>query len=703
MSVRIKEILVKNLGPIVKPVSFKLGLINLLYGRNETGKTLLVEFLIRSLFRNKKPWMLRPIKGSGKVVVEGITDKPVEFNPASKYKLEDHFDNKIPGLPPDFSKLLVVKGAELEFGSVEGGIDQQIIKQYLSSKGVFEKIEKNIPAIIKKTRFEGREILGPNQGDIKIRSELGSKIEHLNELVNRINEEYSGGYRTELEKRRVELQTQKDDLTAAKQHLAFRLSKEIEELKMHLNRIDITALSEAGNNILSFETKLKDLVNKKEDQKNARLKSIHYHWLKIAKNNYEKLTRKAVRAPITFLLILTFLSIIASIVSMMFKLNTVSIIAVFLTLILFAVYSIFKIRTTAGSHARLEKESLEKEFKNRFNRDLESSTQIEEILLHLDEQHKKSEFLKEQIEKEGSALEELNIKISNFFKESDGKVIDHDNRQAVPGKWMEKIASEKTRIKKLTDLSKEKEIELAPLDVDKTDYKEEGNDKAYSKEKFKDVKLKLQEIENSLTDHDNKLESLKQSICHITSSETFENWEDILTAFYKERDETISGYKKITAGIIGQFIVHEVLEELRSEEDIKIIDSFKSKTIQGPLFALTGRYKEITFEDERLIVKDDYNDFLFKDLSTGAAEQILLALRIGFSSRLLAKDRLFLILDDSFQYSDWKRRPLSVEMMGELAKNGWQIICFTMDDHIKDLFKKTGKQFGNEFKFFELE
>ncbi|KKK91817.1 hypothetical protein LCGC14_2709160, partial [marine sediment metagenome] len=82
---------------------------------------------------------------------------------------------------------------------------------------------------------------------------------------------------------------------------------------------------------------------------------------------------------------------------------------------------------------------------------------------------------------------------------------------------------------------------------------------------------------------------------------------------------------------------------------------------------------------------------------------ILLALRIGFSSRLLAKDRLFLILDDSFQYSDWKRRPLSVEMMGELAKNGWQIICFTMDDHIKDLFKKTGKQFGNEFKFFELE
>jgi uncharacterized protein YhaN len=268
---------------------------------------------------------------------------------------------------------------------------------------------------------------------------------------------------------------------------------------------------------------------------------------------------------------------------------------------------------------------------------------------------------------------------------------------------MGKIAAENNRIQKLNDLINKKEKELAPLDIDETDYKAEGNEKTYSKEKFKDVMLKLQEIETSLADHDNKLENLKQSICQITGQETFDNWENIITAFYKTRGEAISNYNRITAGIIGQIIVHEALEELKSEEDLKIIDSLKSKTIQGPLFALTGRYKEITFEDERLIVKDDYNDFLFKDLSTGAAEQILLALRLGFSSRLLAKDRLFLILDDSFQYSDWKRRPLSVKMMGELAKNGWQILCFTMDDHIKDLFEKTGKQFGNEFKFFELK
>ena len=70
---------------------------------------------------------------------------------------------------------------------------------------------------------------------------------------------------------------------------------------------------------------------------------------------------------------------------------------------------------------------------------------------------------------------------------------------------------------------------------------------------------------------------------------------------------------------------------------------------------------------------------------------------------ILRKNHLFLILDDAFQYSDWNRRKLLVKKMAELAKNNWQIIYFTMDNHIQELFDKSGEKFGIAYKKFELK
>jgi len=64
---------------------------------------------------------------------------------------------------------------------------------------------------------------------------------------------------------------------------------------------------------------------------------------------------------------------------------------------------------------------------------------------------------------------------------------------------------------------------------------------------------------------------------------------------------------------------------------------------------------------------------------------------------------MFLILDDAFQHSDWQRREWLVDEMAELANLGWQIIYFSMDDHIKGLFEKRIKpKFGDRFALFEL-
>jgi len=40
--------------------------------------------------------------------------------------------------------------------------------------------------------------------------------------------------------------------------------------------------------------------------------------------------------------------------------------------------------------------------------------------------------------------------------------------------------------------------------------------------------------------------------------------------------------------------------------------------------------------------------------------------------------------------------------MVSLAKQGWQILYFTMDNHIRDLFNSYGEKLGEDYKFFEM-
>ena len=79
MSVAIKEVHVQNLGPHTQ-FSTELGKFNLIFGHNENGKTYLVEFIVRSLFRHANQWNLRSQKGKGKVVLSGLSNgKAVAF------------------------------------------------------------------------------------------------------------------------------------------------------------------------------------------------------------------------------------------------------------------------------------------------------------------------------------------------------------------------------------------------------------------------------------------------------------------------------------------------------------------------------------------------------------------------------------------------------------------------------------------------
>ena len=65
MPIAMKEINVQTLGPL-SDFQAKLGPFNLIYGPNEHGKTFLVEFILKSLFKSAGSWKLRDLSAPGK-------------------------------------------------------------------------------------------------------------------------------------------------------------------------------------------------------------------------------------------------------------------------------------------------------------------------------------------------------------------------------------------------------------------------------------------------------------------------------------------------------------------------------------------------------------------------------------------------------------------------------------------------------------
>lgn len=95
-------------------------------------------------------------------------------------------------------------------------------------------------------------------------------------------------------------------------------------------------------------------------------------------------------------------------------------------------------------------------------------------------------------------------------------------------------------------------------------------------------------------------------------------------------------------------------------------------------------------EDGRLLVESaDGARLPAASLSRGARDQLALAVRLALVRRLVGEPA-FLVLDDAFLTSDGPRREALATAVAELSREGWQILFFTFDDAMRDLFAGLG-------------
>ncbi|MFW6143843.1 MAG: ATP-binding protein [Patescibacteria group bacterium] len=681
MSIHIRKITAKNLGPIPE-LNWEPKEINIIFGNNEKGKSYLVEFLIRSMFKSAE-WDLREHSGSGRVTLTGLTNKELEFSPDSRRKIEDFLEKEHIGLPPNFSKLLVTRGVNPLLGK-GGEPDKIMLRNYLSQKGILDKIEENIEQeTIKTCQISGYQITGDERGKLKERKELNQRLKSLNSLLEKIQTEYWSGELQTLNQQLEKYRKQYNQLEKAKQFYAFQLAKEIEKLKTSAKEIkeeeidnvleEIAQLSEAKRRLQQGK---KEITQLKEDAQ-------QYAWLKNAVEEYQKYNFEDVtKEKISWLPFLSLAAVILAGAMILANLKTPGFISLIISGILNYVYFSRQRKINQEDKKIKELKALEKKFAKEFDKKISTLADLTTEKDRLEDSYNRKKILENQIKEEEKGINLKTAKIADKIEELTGKKGTAEN-------WRKLLNEEKKRKRELEREANRLENKLSRLDVE--NYLETEPDAEFSWSGYEQTKSRLDKVTKKVEQKKQNLQSLKQRICDQTGDNIETEWNQLIDNFLTEKEETLQQYKQLTAKIMAKKYVHDVVTKLYQEEDKNIHQTLQSEILQETLPQVTTHYNDIELQGENLIVKDNYNSYPVLEISDGAKEQVFLSLRLALAKKWLENEEMFLILDDAFIHSDQERTKELVNKFLELAEQGWQIFCFTFDERIKDLFDKKNK------------
>jgi hypothetical protein len=940
MSIRLKKLATKDLGPL-KDISIDFTDVNLIYGKNETGKTFLVEFLIASLFKNPSFHGMRRISENGYVTLSGLsTHKELEFKPTKQArKIEDILMKENEQLPHDISKLLVVRGGELNFEDSKEGISEKVLKEYLSNEATLDSIKKGISKSIQRLEFDYGKISGANTGENKIRLQVVEKLKVVEELIGEVDNSLSGGpiqmIQNNLEINRKKLegheinkrklasqifanQREKEKTISEKQsqimeiyaaifqkcallqedklkleehknkivnhvtqeiiflnnslaeeknnigNMVFSIQKIIENLEQKLNLFDLSRMDQIATKIRMWKedrAKITEFQSKIEPfaEKNTKLvwlqRAIEEYQNCIGNETEKKPAKSWKNWPLTIIAISFFgvISILLIIsrqpeilligglftgflISLLMVINTImsnkSIKNMSINLQhantqsemvairkhfseLFEVSESIVNLATLKNHrdnlkeAEIRFQSLSNEIKNLVAHSQTLENEIQECMfvweneriiedqwgkilenrrLEADKIDKKLVYIKTYLESlnqvENTTLSsttylnnsfsdlqtlirESELKIKNLTKDLDlrktfvdrfGDIENMPSNQ-LPDK-LNPLSESESEIKRLQELDQvisqeiavmvafyadqdveklksskrnyqleqqdfeklrsntfelnneilviEKEvnqlkIQLTELRVLQEQYIEPNPDEivVFDELDYQYIVSLIQQLNIELANEKENLQNIKMKVVGHLSAEN-ETWEKLLMRLNQEKGSLQKDLLEIESKIIAGICVNRVLDKFANDEREQLKSSLDMPCVISPLRKITGRYQHYQLENGSLHVKDEYDTFPLSDVSTGTREQILLSLRLGFAANLLENNHLFLVLDDAFQNSDWNRRNNSIDQMFKLAVDGWQINYFTMDDHIRDLFAKTAKNYLVEFQSISL-
>lgn len=643
---KINKIKINSYGKLKeKEIKLKDG-INIIYGKNESGKSTLLNFIVNSFYgisKNKKgkeysdvekytPWLGEEFSGkleyelnnknkyeiyrdfkkkNPKIFNENMEDISKEFN-IDKSKGNEFFYEQTKVDEELFLSTVVVGQQEVKLGKQEQNILVQKIANLVgtgddnvSYKRAIDRINRRLLDEIgtQRSREKPINIINKKIEDLEQKKQELEKYEdikyEIEENKNKLEEEISDLNNKNNLLKEIKIINEKEKIEKEKIKIKENIKKEnIEKIKLIKEKIN--KIKNENKNI--FE------INNEKTKNNKKI------------NNEKNKLNKKIIIIFIFLLIINFLQFIFIKNKLI---NYIFLLTVPMTLIYFII----------------SKNKLNKKIKKQKNIDENNLKNIEKINLEINNLNNEINLLEKNnnnLEKEINNLKSnLNLKI-NLEKEK------------IKNKYLNKI--EKSEIINFINLENIN-YEIEKLQNEINNKKIRSHTLELDQKNIEPKLDNLSKIEEELVNNNERMSTLNKL------NLSFELAKEILAESYEGMRNTVT--PKFT------------------QELSKNISEITEK-----------KYSKIMFNDEQgLIVELESGNYVpASKLSIGTIDQLYLSLRLSMIDEL-SEENLPIILDEAFAYYDTERLTNILKYLDEKYKTH-QIILFTCTNREKEILEK---------------
>jgi len=621
--------------------------INIIYGKNEAGKSTLLKFIMNTFYgisKNKKgkefsdfekytPWVGDDF--SGKLEYELDNKEKYEIYRDFKKKNPKIFNEKMEDVSNNFN---IDKTKGNEFFYEQTKVDEELFLSTIvvnQQEVKLEKSEQNI--LIQKIA----NLVGTGEDNVSFKraidrisrrqlDEIGtdrSREKPINIISKKIKE---------LESEKIDLE-QYENLKYEIQENKNSLIEEITKLENENNFLREIKLINENEKIEEEKIKIKENIKIKNIEKinllknelnKIKINNKNILELKIEKNNKINLEKNKLNKKLILIFILLIIINILQFVFIKNKLINYIFLLTVPTFLNFYIILKNKLNKKIEIQKNIEKNNLEN-IKDEINK-------IENEINLIEENNKNLEDEKNKIKNN------LNLKI-NLEKEK------------IKNKYLNKL--EKNKINNLINLENinyeieelqnkinNKKIKLHTLNLDKENIEPKLDN--------------LSKIEEELVNNNKKMVNLRKL------EKSMDLAKEILTDSYEKMKNTVT--PKFTKNL--------------SENIAKITDE---------------KYKKVMFnEDKGLIVELENGEYIpASRLSIGTIDQLYLSLRLSMVEDL-SEEKMPIILDEAFAYYDTQRLENILKYIAEKYSNH-QVIIFTCTNREKEILKKLQIEFND--------
>lgn len=744
---RIKEFSIIRYGPLQDAKRVELKDFNLFFGRNEDGKTLTIDALIKLLFGKKS----KEFEG-----IDRVDERPEGYviieNDGKFIKLPEKGDLlTLCGLTPsECRNIFIIRDSDLSI-KAEDAFYTDVTEKLVGLKT--KKISKIKEVLQDMCKITPTTRMFKDIGEEKLKTRLDEARKLVEEIKKLEEEVKEKGFdkmeleqitlEEEMEKIEEEIQLLEDARKREKYEKGEEASNKLKEAKEKLEELknfsqdewqkwrdaerDIQRYRrEMGETFQQLEEKEKELKRTKEMLDEAesefalfeeRKKILDEHikpQIKVYQNEKEKLAQTEAKThylslSAKFAGIFLFFSLLASILRGFFLFYLLSI-AFSCVLLFFFFHKMQFLKDKGWIDGMLERirlslspwkldaaciegilQNIEK-FEEEYRKKLQNLQRIKERKERLSEDIK---ALNEEMHKKEIKIKELEENIEKIKMASGKEKIEEYEETLKLKKSFEELLVEKKGI--LTSLfgegDWEKEIENLKI------YKERAKDIKYNdafltelskkkeslEEKMQELKKETRAIYAKMKDIEREANGTlrEKEYFYCETSTDLKAMRERLQKFLDENERKRDDALKLI----------KLFEEIEKEEKEKVMQLFGEDSPVSYFFKYitAGLYKKVIFnkENEKIeVLRSDEKVLDAKKLSGGTFDQLYLCVRIALGEKILKGKKGFFIMDDPFIKSDRERLQRQVETLKRISENGWQIIYFSAKEEIKDALCK---------------